>query len=175
MMTPPTTEPSQPESLGDRAAVLDPALAWVVLEWAHVPGRGAYASEAQRTALLLTASEAHLRWWEAAPFRRLRLQLHVHDPRWDDHPRRSGARKVGEDLRYLLTLELDELPGRSEVEALQERARRDIHEALVELARRRRLPPPPPLPTDLHLNRRERHAAAWAREREAQETAALDA
>lgn len=126
----------------------DPDQPWIDLQVNAMPGSGAYASEMVRVVELLGKDDDFARWWAGTPFRFLRLTAYVTADPGDGAPI-AGARKRGEDLIVRVVAQRNELPPRSSVSLLEEKARADLHRALAELATSRKLPPPPPLPAGL--------------------------
>jgi hypothetical protein len=125
----------------------DPDLPWMSLEFQDSKGSGAYGLAFDRTSRLLGSDASFRAWWAQTPFRRLRLWITVPDPQWSEQERpKAGARKHGIDLVLKVVTEFSSLPPKGDVDALRERARLDLHDALAGLATARKLPAPPPLP-----------------------------
>lgn len=68
-----------------------------------------------------------------------------------EHSPKAGARKIDEHLVLQVVTERSDLPPKADVHALRERARQDLHGALINVATARRLPPPPPLPGRIRM------------------------
>ena len=137
----------------------DPDLPWLHLEGDMGAG-GAYGAEFHRTGLLLGRDAEFARWWAQTPFRSMRLSVCVPDPEWRQDTPKAGARKYGKDLILRVVTEQSDLPPTTDVQALKERARADLHGALVGVATARKLPSPPPLPARVHVNARQWRARA---------------
>lgn len=137
-------------------AVRDRVLArGLVLQELHAAGVGAYSSELWRVVELLARGDDWAAWCEATPYRSLRLQVRVPDPRWDESAPRSGARKQGEDLIVTIGTERAGLPDRKDTPALTARASQDVYDAIAAAATRRGLAAPSALPERLLRNRAE--------------------
>jgi hypothetical protein len=120
----------------------DPDLPWLYLE-VIVPLRsGAYGPEFERASGLLAKDADFAAWWDQTPFRRLILRIKMREPRWPKDSPKAGARKNGKDLVLQIVTPRADLPPKTDREALRERARADLHGALVDVAAARKFPPP---------------------------------
>lgn len=127
---------------------------WLFLEADATAGSGAYGPEFERVSELLAKDDDFASWWAQTSYRCIRLRVFVLDPR-DEYRPNAGARKNGDDLVLQVVTAKADLPSRNDGQALRERAREDLHRALVAVATSRRLPPPPPLPERIAMNARE--------------------
>ncbi|GAA1240837.1 hypothetical protein [Oryzihumus leptocrescens] len=127
---------------------------WLVVDRLDAFGTGAYEQEVARVADLLARDAEHAAWWEGSPFGVLYLQVVVEHPRIHYAPARAGVRKRGQDQQVTMVRTLAGMPVRTDVDALRELARADVHQALVDVAAKRHLPPPPPLPDRVYRSHR---------------------
>ncbi len=138
----------------------DPDLPWLYLE-VIVPLRsGAYGPEFERASGLLARDADFAAWWDQTPYRRLILRISLREPRWPKDSPKAGARKNGKDLVLQIVTPRADLPPKTDSAALRERARADLHGALVDVAAARKFPPPPPMPARIRMNAREWRAQA---------------
>lgn len=135
----------------------DPDTDWISLQ--EITGPGIYSSEVQRVVRMLAADAEFRSWWATTPFRLLSIRSVVLDRRTIGYSPKPGSRKSGEDLVLTIVLARADLPPKTDVEPMKQRARSDLHAALVELAQKRKLPPPPTLPERVSTNSRQRRAA----------------
>jgi hypothetical protein len=125
----------------------DPDLEWTYVQAIDTAGTGAYGREFERVVNLIAAAPGFAAWWAQTPYRRLIMRISVPDPRYLEFAPKAGARKNGKDLLLQVVTDRASLPSRTDMETLKARARRDVYEALTDLAASRNLgAPPPPIP-----------------------------